>query len=399
MKNGLLRYTACVAALIMVASCAPEVSERSEPPELTARPYVLELPADPFERGLIHGETLRDQIRAQVEIWKADLSRGLGVDADSFILDFLQETNYVEAIGQWTPDLFVEIGGIAQGSGLPFETIMVYNLLDEVWLNGADVAEGDHCSALGVPAMGSQPAYVAQNMDVEGFRDGYQTILRIEGGDREPDQIIFTTAGMIALNGINEAGVGVVVNALAQLRFAQKGLPVAFVIRGLLARTEEADLRSFLTGISHASGQNYTVGVGSTVFAYEASAGQAVEYKPDNREGVITHTNHPMVNDDLNPADRARIAATPPEDLEAGNTRTRMRTLLERLDGADQVDSDWIGETLSSRDPQHPVCRTLDDGRGVFTFGSAIMQLGDEPALLLAPGPPAEWEYTAFEFH
>jgi hypothetical protein len=398
-KNSLLRFAACFATLASVVSCFPNRVDVPEPVDTLDRPYVIQLPADPFERGRVHGESLRDEIQRQVEIWKVDLSRSMGVEVESFIKDFLAETYYLTAIERWTPDLLVEIGGIAEGSGLPFETILVYNLLDEVWLNGSDIADGNHCSALGVPGTESRPALVAQNMDVESFRNGFQTVLKIAGGDGEPDQIIFTTAGMIALNGVNEAGVGVVVNALSQLRFAREGLPVAFVIRGLLARTEESALRDFLTQVSHASGQSYTVGARDKVFAYEASAGKVVEYRPDNREGVITHTNHPLVNDNLNAAARERIAQTPVSDLEAGNSRTRMRTLLERLDRTGQVDSGWIEETLNSRDsPRHPVCRAISDGTAVFTFGSTIMRLGEEPALFLATGPPAEWVYLPFEF-
>jgi len=363
------------------------------------RPWVIQLPADPFERGRIHGETLQEEIRHQVALWGSGLTQGLHVDAESFAADFLAKTDYLPAIRRWTPDLLEEVRGLAEGSDVPFETMLVFNLLDEVWLNAGDIAGGDHCSALGVPGTDQRPAFVAQNMDIESFRDGSQTLLRVEGGEGQPDQMIFTTAGMIAANGVNEAGVGVVVNALSQLRYAREGLPVAFVVRGLLARTEESELRSFLTEVAHASGQNYTVGVGEEVFAYEASAGKVVEYKPDNREGVITHTNHPLVNDDLSVAGRVQIAIMPISELEAGNTRTRMRTLLDRLDGASQVDYTWIEETLASRDSeQHPVCRSLRDGGAVFTFGSTIMQLGEEPTLLLAPGPPDEWEFHAYGF-
>ena len=399
MRISPIHWVVLIAALGSLPSC---VSDRAETPHeavASDRPRVIELPADPYERGRIHGETLQEEIRHQVTLWETDLTQGLRVDAASFIEEFLARTDYLPAIQRWTPDLLEEIRGTAYGSGVPFETMLVFNLLDEVWLNAGDVAGGDHCSALGVPAAGSRPAYVAQNMDIESFRDGSQILLRIEGSGGEPNQLVFTTAGMIGLNGVNQAGVGVVVNALSQLRYAREGLPVAFVVRGLLARTEEAELRSFLTEVSHASGQNYLVGVGEKVFAYEASAGHAVEYKPDNRDGVITHTNHPLVNDDLSVAGRVQITLTAPSDLEAGNTRTRMRALLNRLDAANQVDRGWIEQTLSSRDsPQHPVCRSLGDGGTVFTFGSTIMELGEEPALFLAPGPPDSWEYHRYSF-
>jgi len=388
-----------IAALGLLAPCISDRAEATQEAVSRDRPRVIELPSDPYERGRIHGETLREEIRRQVTLWETGLTQGFQMEADSFIEGFLAKTGYLPAIDRWTPGLLEEVRGIAEGSGMPFETMLVFNLLDEVWLNAGDVARGDHCSSIGVPGAGPRPAFVAQNMDIESFRDGSQTLLQIEGTEGEPDQIVFTTAGMIALNGVNEAGVGVVVNALSQLRYGREGLPVAFVVRGLLARTDEGELRSFLTEVSHASGQNYLVGVGGNVFAYEASAGQAVEYKPDNRDGVITHTNHPLVNDDLSVAGQVQITLTTPSELEAGNTRTRMRTLLDRLQSTSDVNQDWIQQTLSSRDsPRHPVCRSLRDGGTVFTFGSTIMELGEEPTLFLAPGPPDEWEFQEFGF-
>ena len=44
------------------------------------RPLTLEGTA--YQRGLIHGETLRDQIQELIGIWKADLSGVFGIDAD-----------------------------------------------------------------------------------------------------------------------------------------------------------------------------------------------------------------------------------------------------------------------------------------------------------------------------
>jgi hypothetical protein len=388
-----------LTVLVALMACSPGESDQTHRSEYRSdRPVVLDLPSDPFERGRIHGEALKEEIHRQVGSWESDLVAGFGVEPEAFVQGFLAATDYLPSIRQWTPNLLEEVRGIAEGSGLPYETMLVFNFLDEVWLNGGGVSDGDHCSAVGAPASDPRPAFVAQNMDIESFRDGAQTILRIAGEQGEPGQLIFTTAGMIALNGMNDARVGVVVNALAQLRYQQEGLPVAFVVRGLLARTEETELRAFLTDVTHASGQNYMVGVGSTVFDYEASAGKAVEYSPGNPGGVITHTNHPMVNGDLSPSGLVEKTVMAPDELEAGNSRTRMRALLNRLEQAQTVDLGWIQGTLSSRDsPDHPVCRQLRAG-GNFTFGSTIMLLGEEPTFLVAPGPPDSWEYQRYEF-
>ena len=145
---------------------------------------VVDLEGSPYHRGLVHGQTLRKEIGQLVQIWKTYLAETYNADADRFISAFLKQTDYVPAIRRWTPDLLEEIRGIADGSELPFDTILAFQLLDEIWVNGKAVRRevaAEHCSGLGVAKKGTHPAHVAQNMDLESFRDGFQTVPAHQG--------------------------------------------------------------------------------------------------------------------------------------------------------------------------------------------------------------------------
>ena len=153
----------------------------------------------------------------------------------------------------------------------------------------------EHCSGLGIAATASHPAIVAQNMDLESFRDGLQTLLHI----KDPSGLeayVLTAPGLIGVNGINDQGVGVTANTLAQLAHNRDGLPVAFVVRGVLQRSTFGEIEAFLNGVHHASGQNYTVGASGRVAYFEASAHKVVEVSTNG--GFLYHTNHPLANDD-----------------------------------------------------------------------------------------------------
>ena len=179
-----------------------------------------------------------------------------------------------------------------------FNDIFVLNLLDEFWVYIDDISN-HHCSDVGVASVNGSPSYIAQNMDIESYTDGYQTLITLERTDKRPEQLILTHPGLIALNGMNENGVGVVVNTIMQLKASAEGLPVAFVIRRIVNTTDQYELIDFVQKVNHASGQNYIIGVRGEVYDFEASANVVVRYDPKNKNGSVYHTNHPIVNTDL----------------------------------------------------------------------------------------------------
>jgi isopenicillin-N N-acyltransferase-like protein len=277
-----------------------------------------------------------------------------------------------------------EVQGIAEGSGFDFSTMFAFQLLDEAWAHGEQVAS-EHCSSLGLARSAQQPAIVAQNMDLESFRDGNQVLLQIE--EQGNETFVFTQAGLIALNGVNKHGVGVVVNTLSQLSYAATGLPVAFVIRGVLARSTVDEAGGFLRSVKHASGQNYIIGGPDSVRDFEASAKMVLTLRP---QPIVAHTNHPLASQDYHPG----------KQEPSRNSEARYQSLTKRFKTPPSGDPGTaIEAALRSRDSaEDPVCRRVSDANGMSTFGSTIMILGGIPEIWVSAGPPDQHPYRRFSF-
>jgi len=358
----------------------------------------LLLQGSPYERGLAHGETLRSQIHEVVGRWKGEVAHMYQMDADQAIARFIRGTDFAPAIQRWTPDLLDEIQGIAAGADMDWETILAFQLLDEMWSN-EDVFYAEHCSSLGFPAQASEPAYVAQNVDVESFRDGFQVLLHIKHADSDLESFVLSTAGLIGFNGMNNRSVGICCNALVPLRGCRDGLPVACIVRGVLQQPSAQEAVTFLQTIHHASGQNYIVGGPAQVVDLECSANQVVPFGSTGPRGVVWHTNHPLANSDYNAWYEAESNPFLP------NSTARYQSMEHRLiDPPRGTRLDQIKEILTSKDSaENPICGSKGEHElytrlAMFTFASTIMVLGDEPALFVSFGPPDTAPYRRFEF-
>ena len=151
---------------------------------------VLVLEGKPFERGVQHGRVLKDDIHKLVKLWKQDLEKSYKTDAGVFIKDFLDKTSFQDAIQKWTPELWDEIKGIAAGSGLDFDTIFAFQLVDEMWVLGRTL-QREHCTTIGTNRTDKNPAIVAQNLDIPPFYHGFQTFLRIKQPDNDMVHALF----------------------------------------------------------------------------------------------------------------------------------------------------------------------------------------------------------------
>ena len=364
---------------------------------------VVLLEGSPFERGLTHGRVLKKEIHKVIGKWRTHLETDYKLGADEFTERFFEKTDFLQAIERWTPGLLEEVRGVADGAGIDFRAALLFNLLDEVWANAEGVA-GEHCSGVGVNKQGERPAMIAQNMDINGFYDGYQTLLHIKYPNSDLETLVFTCAGLIALTGMSNRPVGVTVNTLSQLAYSADGLPVAFVIRGLLEQKSQKDAVEFLHNVKHASGQNYLIGGEEGVYDFEASANKVSRYLPSRNAGVVCHTNHPLVNDDytvkFRDKFRHRLMANDVGSVASGSSDTRFRSLEQRLgDKVGSLDIDALRSALTSRDSdQFPVCVNHQSESAPFTFGSVIMVLSEKPELQLAVGPPNKTKYRTFSF-
>lgn len=354
----------------------------------------IQLSGSGYSLGLQHGTLLKREIGELVVKMKENASRALGKDANEVIKSFMQYAHFNEAIKKYTSDLFEEVRGIAEGSAQNPDDIMTLNLLDEFWVYLDDLAN-HHCSAVGVPASDGQPAYIAQNVDIEAYTDGYQILIRLSRTATSPEQLILTHPGLIALAGMNEAGIGACMNSLMQLKASSKGLPVAFIVRRLLNSTNKEDILNFIQTVPHASGQNYIIGIKDEVYDFEASANKVVRFDPKNNNGSVYHTNHPLVNNDV----KEWFSRYNPdlENKPGGNSAIRLTAVKNRIAETNIIADTLIKQTLRSKDDRNnPVCRSAQGGG--FSFASLIMTLSGKPFLQITAGPPDESEYQRIDF-
>jgi hypothetical protein len=368
---------------------------------------VLVLEGPPRKRGQTHGEALRPKIEEAIAGWKDFLSNERRSHPDTYIHRFLEETNFLPAIKKWTPDLLEETEGISEGAGVDFKTVYAFQLLDEEWLFGRKTAlEGRQpgavqCSALGAFAQEGYPALQAQNMDIPSYADGFQVLLRIKHPGSRLESLVFTYAGLIALNGLNNVPIGLCCNTLDQLDNSTDGLPVAFFNRGVLGQETLEGAVEFVHGIKHASGQNYIIGGKGKIYDFECSANTVSPFVPFEGAKRVYHTNHPLVNDDQG-ISREIQKRERGEGREQGlsNSEIRFDSLAKRLrDPTQNVTVETAKAILSSHDhPQHPICRHKKPGGGSMTIGCSIMVLSSPPELHFAPGPPCMTGFRTYGF-
>lgn len=350
---------------------------------------VVDLEGTPYEMGKTHGQTLKSEIRELVERWEADLRNTYGVTAEVFIQNLLKKTDFQPAIARWTPGLLDEVRGIADGAGVDFNTIYAYQLIDEIWAMDADLGFSK-CTSIAAGKRNGNPAYVAQTLDIPGFYHGYQTVLRIRDEREDLETLVFTIPGVVAANGLNSRSVGVCVNAVTQLAYSPKGLPVAFVIRGILRQRTYEQAVKFLRDIQPAAPQNYVIGGPADAAAFERSAGKMSRFTPFAGAEFTYHTNHPLINDDFNPRFSESLKRR-------GMTLEKYRTLCPRFNSLDRA----LKDNSAVIDLAALEALFKDRASGINnagTYGCTIMVLGERPELHISPGRPDEEAFQVLAF-
>jgi isopenicillin-N N-acyltransferase-like protein len=376
------------AALILSVSL-PLFAVASAPPEGQGKLRVLELAGTPYERGRTHGQALKPEIQELVRRWKADLEKSYTVPAETYIRKLLEASDFQPAIERWTPGLLDEVRGIADGADVDFPTMYAFQLIDETWVMSADLGFAK-CTSIAARKRDGRPAFVAQTLDIPPFYHGFQTVLRIRGSGGEPDTLVFTIPGVIAANGLNDRSVAVCVNAVTQLAYSVKGLPVAFVIRGILRQKTYEEAVRFLKEISPAAPQNYVIGGPERAASFERSASRVAEFIPFKDAQFTYHTNHPLANDDFNPRFVERLK-------EKGMSLDAYRALCPRFkflarsfaDNSAELDLAVLKRVFADRN---------SGINNAGTYGCTIMILGVRPELHIAPGRPDEVPFQVLGF-
>lgn len=101
---------------------------------------IIRVSGSSYARGLSQGRQLAPLIQRHISDWTTSLCAMHNLESpDAYLGAFLAETDYLKSIEKFCPGLLDEVRGIAEGSGLNFEHVLAWNLLDEEWSFGKQV--------------------------------------------------------------------------------------------------------------------------------------------------------------------------------------------------------------------------------------------------------------------
>ncbi len=349
---------------------------------------MLALEGSPRERGRKRGAALKSLIWEHLERLKySALLASPGADPNALLDRFMQETGHVAAAEKWTPHLLDEVRGIGEGAGIGFEQAFLLSSLDEI-MRYAQSLQGlqTQCTSLGCWRDGDTPALLGQNLDTTIHSRNAEVVLHIT----EPDgrqKFVVTMVGSLGAMGLSDAPLGVCVNTI-NLKSARDGLPLQFIVRGMLDQPSLDDAVAFLKSVKVGAAQNYMIGDAERVVDYEASANKVVQFIPFEDARRVYHSNHHLANDDIIP-DSPTISQ---------NSIDRFNYLKFRLDDPDKpITIENIKGILRSH--LGPVCFHGEHGpNGGNTWVSVVYALAERPELHVAVGNPCETEYQKFTF-
>lgn len=264
---------------------------------------VLELPGDPSARGQAHGRLLADEIdRLIVEqfdnILGAPATHMRGVTGRDELLAWSMQ--YAEITQSRCPRLWLELEGIAAGSGKEVAEILALNLhLEMIDLANAAApfalsgqkltSQGPEAGCTDIAAVRSNGSgcILAQTYDLRSFFETYAFCYRTTANGATLAGLSF--AGILAANGMNHRGFGIVINKLYS-KDAGIGVPHPFVLRMALEALSTGQALSEILSAPRACGIHYLCGdSGGLLFPLETTR---LSWDLLDYGSLYAHTNH-----------------------------------------------------------------------------------------------------------
>jgi isopenicillin-N N-acyltransferase-like protein len=330
-----------------------------------------ELAADRCEQiGFAHGKGAKETISRSVTFYERVFQENakLGwAEVEQFAMEFMPLMLKNRAF-------FEEMQGLGHGAGFNMATIMALNARTEIMYGMID----DGCTSLAWKA--KDASWLAQNWDWQVEQKENLIVLDVTPANGKPRYKIVTEAGILGKIGLNDAGVGVCLNAIRAKGVNVNKLPVHLGLKiALECRSRDEAVKRLETfGIASAC---------TIVIADGASGGIALECSAEGIEKIeqdgrnrIFHSNH-----FLKPQDGVVDTQMPRDTLQR----------IERIEHlADDLEGDLTHEKLRElfKDEQNlptAICRAKGGESNGATLFNIVSDLKRKEALV-SLGRPSE---------
>jgi isopenicillin-N N-acyltransferase like protein len=335
------------------------------------------------------GQIFAPLIGRHVDAWIAHVMRETGAPRDAVVA---AAQPYAQHIQAHAPFLWEELDGMARGSGIPLEELLVLQARAEVLrakrppVPKAQAAEPPaECTtfALGGHRAEGSNVLFGQNVDLIPFLEEYGVIVR-QHPREAPATLMYMTAGLLGHNGLNEAGVGVCANFVDDPGGWGEGLP-RYLLSRLALREESAETAlAAAMRPPRAASRNLLVADSRGEF-FDAELLRKEAGIIRGRDGLLVHANHLE-------APEFQGYETPTEN--SLRRRERLEALLTA--GPDPLDvADVRRAYRDHANAPHSLCAHPFPGRNVQTVVSVIGDLG-RLELHAAKGAPCRAVYATY---
>lgn len=299
---------------------------------------LIEISGAPHERGRQYGVAARRQIERGVAHYSEQLSQG---GFDRARIHGLARA-YLPRMEAYDGDQVTEMRGIAAGSELALEDIVLLNARTEIVKLGTNpalrerlgsLAQSDECtSAMALPgATATGTVIQGQNWDWKVDCAETTVVLKIRRDDG-PDVLTFTEAGGLARSGFNSAGIAITSNYLDSDRdYADLGVPLLMTRRKMLECAHLPEITRIVYSTRRSGSNNLMIShAGGVGFDLECAPDEVFLIEPE--DGIITHANHWDAPDARCKLRDTGIANTPDTILRQLRARQIMAQAHGRID-------------------------------------------------------------------
>ncbi len=302
----------------------------------------------PHERGVELGRRFRGEVGRTVSTYR----RLFAALADGpFDVDLWAERAWASIV-RLAPDHAAEIAGIAEGAGLPARDVAAVNARTEILVAARPGGPGECSTVVSLPPAG--PPVAVQTWDwYDAMGDGWLTWTVPHPDGRVVRTV--TEFGMLAKIGVNDRGVGVLLNMLhhrgdaAAVARGEIGYPVHLLSRAVLdeAGSVEDAVRSARSVTTSASTSLTFVDDRGGAASVELFPGGPGVVEPDE-DGLLVRTNHFLSQEGRDGCLAATLGVS---------TEVRREHLLAQLTGRAPRGPEEVLAAMRHHDPRGGVCR------------------------------------------
>jgi isopenicillin-N N-acyltransferase-like protein len=354
---------------------------------------VIDLGNDPRERGRLHGDGLRFDIGQNLDTYFRRFAN-LGYSRDTMLSE---SEKWVPELERLDPEFSAELKGIAEGSGFSVTEITMLNIRYEliVGLMKQAATAGTRAGIDGCTSFAIMPectktheTFIGQNWD---WIPGVKTMIARVHRQGKTDFICLGETGTVGgMQGVNQEGVGVAINALLSAQDGKNAYekPFRMRVRDILNARNMHEAILAISGTKRVAAMNFLIGHAEGE-AIDIEAGPDREAYLYPTDGILTHSNH-FCKLDIE-SDVARLWP---------NTMYRNVRMARLLRQHQPLDIDGIKALISDHfSYPHSICAHIDNNEPeslrLETRTSILISLNSR-TMYVTDGPPCTNDYQRF---